>query len=55
MEVFEACGDTVWLTCSEAWLHYTGSRMRASVLRKVRGKNGASGRGDVRGKAFEEF
>lgn len=52
MEVFEACGDTVRLTCSEAWLHCTGSRMRASALQKVRGKKGASGRGDDKGQGF---
>lgn len=53
MEGFEACGDTVWLTCSEAWLHCTGSRMPASALQKVCGKKGLSGTGTIRGKAFE--
>ena len=55
MEGFEACGDTVWLTCSEAWLRCTGSRMRVSGLQKVRGKKGPSGTVMIRGKAFEVF
>jgi len=45
VEGFGACRDAVWLTCNEAWLCCTGSRLRVPALLKVRGKKGPSGTG----------
>lgn len=53
VEGFGGCGDTVWLICSELWLHYTGSTMGVSALQKELGKKGPSGTGTIRGKTFE--
>lgn len=52
---FDTHGDMVWLTCSEAWLRCTDSRMMVPVLKEVGGKRGFSGTWVIKGKGFEVF